>query len=91
MEAYIFETSGGLKADDKHSRAVRISSARGLDATRMSQTSLKALEDIEEAQSSGKWKPIVSALGQLLRLSPEERRLVVDYFRRLSQPAEAGQ
>ena len=49
MEAYIFETSGGLKADDKHSRAVRISSARGLDATRMSQTSLKALEDIEEA------------------------------------------
>ena len=28
-EAYIFETSGGLKADDKHSRAVRIRSARG--------------------------------------------------------------
>jgi len=27
LEAYIFEISGGLKADDKHSRAVRISSA----------------------------------------------------------------
>lgn len=34
------------------------------------------LEDIEEAQSSGKWKPIVSALGELLHLTPAERRAI---------------
>lgn len=44
------------------------------------------LEDIEEAQSSGKWAPLRSAVGSLLKLSREESRaLTLRQFKQIAQ------
>lgn len=49
------------------------------------------LEDLEEAQASGKWAPLRSAIASLLHLTRDEARAVtIRQFRAIAESISAG-